>query len=56
MDLIDRYLNVVGFWLPKDRKADILRELAEDINSEKEEREAEWGRPMTEREVEALLK
>jgi len=56
MDLIDRYLNAVGFWLPKDRKADILRELAEDIRSEKEEKEAGLGRPMIRPEVEAFLK
>jgi hypothetical protein len=56
MDLIDRYLNAVGFWLPKDRKADILKELAEDIRSEKEEKETGLSRPMTGPEVEALLK
>jgi hypothetical protein len=56
MDLIDRYLDAVGFWLPKDRKADILEELAEDIRSEKEEREAGLGRPLAKPEVEAMLK
>ncbi len=56
MDLIDRYLNAVGFWLPKDRKADILRELAEDIRSEREEKESALGRPMATSEVETLLK
>ncbi len=56
MDLIDRYLNAVGFWLPKDRKADILKELAEDIRSEREEKESELGRPMAPAEVESLLK
>lgn len=56
MDLIDRYLNAVGFWLPKDRRVDILDELAEDIRSEREEREAGLGRPLTGPEVEALLK
>jgi len=56
MDLIDRYLNAVGFWLPKDRKEDILKELAEDLISEKEEKEAGLGRPMTVPELEAFLK
>lgn len=56
MDLIDRYLDAVGFWLPKDRKADILKELAEDIRSEREEREAGLGRPLAKPEVEALLR
>lgn len=56
MDLIDRYLDAVGFWLPKDRKTDILEELAEDIRSEKEEREAGLGRPLAKPEVEALLR
>ncbi len=56
MNLIDRYLDAVGFWLPKDRKADILDELAEDIRSEREEKEAGLGRSLTQPEVEALLK
>jgi hypothetical protein len=56
MDLIDRYLNAVSFWLPKDRKEDILKELAEDLLSEKEEKEAGLDRAMTGPEVEALLK
>jgi hypothetical protein len=56
MDLIDRYLQAVKFWLPKQQKQDIIAELWEDIHSEIEGREAELGRPLNEAEVEALLK
>lgn len=56
MDLIDRYLQAVGFWLPRDQKEDILAELSEDLYSQVEEREAELGRPVEQSEIEALLK
>jgi hypothetical protein len=56
MDLIERYLNAVGFWLPKDQKKDILSELAEDIRSQIEERETELGRALAEEDLSALLK
>src|SRR5260370_42363333 len=56
MELIDRYLQAVGFWLPKAQKQDIVAELLEDINSQMEEKEAELGRKLNESEVEAILK
>jgi hypothetical protein len=56
MELIDRYLQAVGFWLPKAQKQDILAELAEDIRSQVEEKEAELGRNLNNSEVEAILK
>ena len=56
MELIDRYLQAVGFWLPRKQKEDILAELAEDLRSQVEEKEAELGRKLNEAEVEAVLK
>src|SRR5271165_1519373 len=55
-DLINRYLQAVGFWLPRDQKQDILAELSEDLRSQLEDREEEFGRALTESEVADLLK
>jgi hypothetical protein len=56
MELIDRYLQAVKFWLPKNQKQDIIAELAEDLRSQIEDREAELGRKLNESEVADLLK
>jgi len=56
MDLINRYLQAVKFWLPKNQKQDIIAELAEDLRSQIEDREAELGRQLNESEVAELLK
>jgi hypothetical protein len=56
MELIDRYLHAVGFWLPKKQKKDILAELEADLRSEIEDREAGLGRKLEDAEVEELLK
>lgn len=56
MELLDRYLQAVGFWLPRKHKDDILAELAEDLHSQIEEKEAELGHQLGETELEALLK
>jgi hypothetical protein len=56
MELIERYLQAVRFWLPKAQKQDILAELSEDINSQVEEKESELGRSLNQAEVEAILK
>ncbi len=55
MDLLDRYLQAVRFWLPRRVQDDIGRELAEDIRSEIEEKEAQLGRPLAEPDLEAIL-
>jgi hypothetical protein len=55
MELIDRYLQAVRFWLPKSQH-DLALELAEDLHSQVEAREAELGRPLDEAEVSAILK
>jgi len=56
MDLVERYLNAVRFWLPKDERQDIIAEIGEDIRSEIEERAAALGRPLAEPEIGAILK
>ncbi len=54
--LTGKYLGAVGSYLPPDQPEDILAELAADIRSEMEDREAELGRPLTAEEVETILK
>lgn len=56
MELIERYLQAVKFWLPKQQKQDIIAELSEDLYSQIEEREAEIGRKLDDAEVEAILR
>jgi len=56
MELIERYLQAVGFWLPKTQKQDILAELSEDIRSEVEDKESALDRKLTDAEVENILK
>src|SRR3954471_16891848 len=56
MELVERYLQAVRFWLPKNQKQDIIAELSEDIRSQVEDREAELGRKLNETEVAGLLK
>src|ERR1700736_1414586 len=56
MELLDRYLQAVTFWLPKAQKQDIIAELSEDIRSQIEEQEAGLGRKLNQAEVEAILK
>jgi hypothetical protein len=56
MELLDRYLQAVKFWLPKKQKQDIIAELSEDLRSQIEDREAELGRKLNESEIATLLK
>jgi hypothetical protein len=56
MELIDRYLQAVRFWLPRAQRDDLIAELSEDIRSQIEAREAELGRPVNDDEVAAILK
>jgi len=56
MDLLDRYLQAVKFWLPKVQRDDIVAELSEDIRSHIEEKETELGRKLNEVEVGTILK
>jgi len=43
MELVDRYLKAVRFWLPKARQEDILAELSEGIRAQIDEKQAELG-------------
>ena len=56
MQLVERYLQAVKFWLPKKQQDDIIAELSEDLYAQVEEREAELGRPLNEAEIEELLR
>ena len=38
MEIIQRYLHAIEFWLPKGQRHDILAEISEDIHSQIEER------------------
>ena len=56
MDLLDRYLQAVRFWLPKAQQEDLLAELGEDLRSQIEDKETELGRPLDKGEMSAILK
>lgn len=56
MDLLDRYLQAVRFWLPRGQQDDVAAELGEDIRSQIEEQEGKLGRKLTELEVASVLK
>lgn len=55
MDLIDRYLDTVRLFLPRDQRADITAELRDVLLTRREDKEAALGRPLTRKEDEALL-
>jgi hypothetical protein len=57
IDLIDRYLQAVRFWLPKsNRQEGLLTELGEDLRSQIDDEEAELGHPLDKVEIAAILK
>jgi hypothetical protein len=57
MELIERYLQSVRFWLPKTKQQEgILTELGDDLRSQVEEKEAELKRPLDQHEVAEILK
>src|SRR5579863_900959 len=57
MELIDRYLQAVRFWLPKSsRQTDLLAELGEDLRSQFDEKESELGHPLEKADMAAILK
>jgi hypothetical protein len=55
-DLLDRYLHAVKFWLPKAQQQDILAELASDLQSQIDDREAALGHALTEDDLVDILK
>ena len=56
MELINRYLQAVRFWLPRKQRDDILAELSEEIRSQAEEKEREAGRPLNDAEMAVILR
>jgi hypothetical protein len=55
MQLLDRYLTAIKFWLPKAQRDDIISELAANLQAEIDDRVSELGRPLTNDEVAILL-
>jgi hypothetical protein len=56
MELLNRYLQAVGFWLPRKQKHDIIGELSEELRCQREEKESALGRALTDQELVELLK
>lgn len=56
MELLDRYLQAVRFWLPKAQQEDIIAELSSDLHSQIDDRESELGRPLDKAELEVILR
>ncbi len=57
LDLIDRYLQAVRFWLPKThRQDDLIAELGEDLRSQIDDKETELGHPLDKIETAEILK
>jgi hypothetical protein len=55
MDMLDRYLQAVKFFLPRSQQEDIIRELSENLLARMQDREEELGRPLDEAEQAAIL-
>lgn len=56
MELLDRYLQAVRFWLPKAQQQDIIAELSSDLQSQIEDREMELGRALNDADLETILR
>ncbi len=56
MDLLDRYLQAIRWWLPRGADRDLVTELADDLRSQIEEKETELGRKLTETELVDILR
>ncbi len=56
MDVVERYLHAIEFWLPKEQKRDIIAEIAEDLHSQIDDRREQLGRELNEAELAALIK
>jgi hypothetical protein len=55
-DLLARYLQAVGFWLPRATRHDILAEISEDLQSQIEDRSAGLNRSLNDAEIADILK
>jgi hypothetical protein len=56
MQLLDRYLTAIKFWLPKKQRDDIVAELEANLRAEIDDHAATLGRPLSDDELAALLK
>jgi hypothetical protein len=56
MELLEKYLQAVRFFLPRRNQDDIVRELSENLIAQFEDREEELGRPLTEDEQADILR
>jgi hypothetical protein len=56
MDLLDRYLGAVAALLPAAQRQDIVAELRDLLMSRIEDQEAQLGRPLNKKELEALFR
>ncbi len=56
MDLLERYLHAVKFFLPQAQQDDIIRELSANLTAQMEDRQEELGRPLTEAEQAEILR
>ena len=56
MQLLDRYLTAIKFWLPKSQRDDISAELEANLRAEIDDRAAELGRPLNDGEIAAILR
>jgi hypothetical protein len=56
MELLERYLYAVKCGLPKAQQDDIIAELAEDLRSQIEDKEAELSRSLDDSEIATILK
>lgn len=56
MELLERYLQAVRFFLPHHQQDDIVRELSENLTSQVDDREEALGRPLTEDEQADILR
>lgn len=55
MDLLERYLQAVGQYLPEASKNDVLAELRENLLAQMDDRAEEAGRPLNDGDVSAIL-
>jgi len=56
MDLLNSYLNAVRSCLPEAQRDDIINELSENLHSQIEDQQTGLGRPLTDSEIESILK
>jgi hypothetical protein len=56
MDLLEKYLQAVRTLLPRKQQDDIVRELSENLRSQIDDKEEEFGRPLAEGELAEIIR